>query len=635
MINFEKELNKQQQEVVFHGDGPCLVLSGPGSGKTRTLVYRTAYLLQKKIPPEQILLLTFTKKAASEMINRIHKLSYQKSQKIYGGTFHHIGNLFLKEYSKEIGYNKNYTIIDEEDSKNIIKIITKQEIARKFLKPQIIQKIISLSVNSQQSIDDIINVYFQQIEEEYIEDIKKIAKKYHTRKKNNNIMDYDDLLSNFLKILNIKNIQVKISQKFLYVLVDEYQDTNTIQEKIIKKISTHNNILAVGDESQSIYSFRAANINNIINFTKNYKNAKIFKIENNYRSTKEILDMANCLIENNTERLEKTLRSTLGSGITPSILSFWGPQEQARFIADYLEKSNKPSEAVVLFRAHFHAVELELELAKRKMPYVLQGGIKFFDQFHIKDAIAFLKIISNSTDESSWRRLLLRQEKVGEATAEKIITEILKEKTLENIIIKKEEFIKKFSSSIHNGLRLVFNSLEKAMNKDASDKIDIFFNDLYEEYLKFSFDNFQKRKNDILKLKELTLNYETEEEMLSNFSLSEEVEINKDSTKKVVLSTIHQAKGLEWESVFIINLNEGNFPHFKSLEEGMIEEERRLFYVAITRCKKNLFITYTKNDRRRGGPLSPSRFISEIEGNRKIRDEEIINNNNDDGWEFF
>ncbi len=636
MIDFKQELNEEQQKVVFQGDGPCLVLSGPGSGKTRTLVYRTAYLLEKKVPPEKILLLTFTKKAAKEMISRIQNMSYDKSKKIYGGTFHHIGNLFLREHATAIGFKKNYTIIDEEDSKNIIKIIIKEEVVKKFLKPQVVQKIISLSVNSIQNIETTVNTSFCQIEEYYIEEIKKIADKYKKRKKDNNLMDYDDLLFNFLKILNINHIHKNISSSFSYILIDEYQDTNAIQEKIIKKISSNcNNILAVGDESQSIYSFRAANINNIIHFNKNYKNTKTFKIESNYRSTKEILDVANNLIKNNEERLEKTLKSTLGEGVYPTITSFPNLSKQALFIADYIENSEDCSKTAVLFRAHFHAVELEIELTRRKIPYALQGGLKFFDQFHIKDIVAFLRINSNPMDESSWRRILLRQEKIGEVTTEKIIKELLQQKTLKNIILNKEKIINKLpSSTAQRGVSLILNILERAKNETASDKINIFFNDFYKEFLKLSFDNYQKRKNDIDKLKELAFDYDDEDEMLSNFLLSEDDNIEKSKRKKITLSTVHQAKGLEWENVFIINLNEGSFPHSKSLEEGMIEEERRLFYVAITRCKRNLYITYIKNIFGRNRFLLPSRFLNEIKGiPASFSDEEIIEDEGE--WETF
>lgn len=631
MINFEKELNQDQQKVVFEGDGPCLVLSGPGSGKTRTLVYRTAYLLQKKISPERILLLTFTKKAATEMIERIHSLSQANSKKIYGGTFHHISNLFLREHANEIGYSKGYTIIDEEDSKSIIRAIIKKEITSQFPKPQVVQKIISLSVNSQQNIDDVIHIYFEQIEDKYIDDIKKIAKKYKEKKKESNVMDYDDLLLNFLKILTNERVNKILSQKFLYILVDEYQDTNTIQEKIIKKLSSHNkNILAVGDDSQSIYSFRAANIKNILNFSKNYKNAKIFKIKNNYRSTTEIVEAANYLIKNNDERLEKNLKSVIGNGSQPSILPFHNPKKQASFIIDYI-RNNNHLEVAVLFRAHFHAVELELELARNNIPYQLRGGIKFFEQMHIKDVVAFLRVILNAADESSWRRLLLRQDKIGEVTSEKIISKILKYNTINEVLLNKDDFKNEFPESVYSKIELIFNMLETSLNCSPFDKIDIFYNNFYKEYLKLSFDNFQKRKNDILKLKELTLNYKTEEEMLSNFSLSEDFNINNSNKKKIILSTVHQAKGLEWDTVFIINLNEGSFPHLKSLEEGMIEEERRLFYVAITRCKSNLFITYIKSNFGRNQFLSPSRFINEI--TEEIVYEPLIE---DDGeWEKF
>jgi DNA helicase-2/ATP-dependent DNA helicase PcrA len=635
MIDFEKELNKEQLKVVLDGDGHCLVLSGPGSGKTRTLVYRAAYLLQKGVPASQILLLTFTKKAAKEMLNRIYKISGMNEKEICGGTFHHTGNLFLRTYAERLGYSSNFIILDEEDSRSIISGIIKEEKINNAPKAPVIQKIISLSVNSKKTIKKTIEEYFSYFEEEIADIILEIAEKYQKRKKDNNLMDYDDLLFNWNEILSIPDIQKNISERFLYILVDEYQDTNALQNEIIKKIGQlHKNILAVGDDAQSIYSFRAADIENILNFSKEYKSAKIFKLESNYRSTEEILDIANAVIKNNDKKLEKELKSLLGKGAIPEIIPFSNPREQAKHIADYIVLNGNISEIAILFRAHHHAVELEMELAKRKIPYILRGGIRFFEQFHTKDVMAFLRIMLNFHDEPSWKRLLLRQEGVGEVSARKIIEKIFLEGGIEDVLGKKEEI---YNANIPvmgiNGLKTILPIFESCKEKEISEKIDIFLNSFYNHYLDFSFENAKERKNDLKKLKEISMEYENLEEMISDFSLSEDFQKEEKLKDAVVLSTVHQAKGLEWETVFVISLKEGDFPHSKAIEEDMIEEERRLFYVAVTRCKKNLFLTYPLYNFREKYIAPPSRFLKEAQNLFYNEAEEIIEE--DGGWETF
>ncbi len=641
MIDFKKELNKDQLKVVYEGDGPSLVLSGPGSGKTRTIVYRAAYLLEKGIPSSRILLLTFTKKAASEMLSRIYKISAVPEKEISGGTFHHAGNLFLRKYAERIGYSRNFTIIDEDDSKSILKsvISERKDLKNEMPKPQIIQKIISLSTNSQKDMKTIMNDHFFYFEEDILMGIEEIGKSYQVRKKENNLMDYDDLLLNWNNILEIEDIRQDIASNFLYLLVDEYQDTNALQNKILKKLSSiHNNILAVGDDSQSIYSFRAADISNILNFSNNFKGARLFKLETNYRSVPDVLEVANAVIKNNTKKLEKVLKSIINKNIPPVVIPFSNSKEQANFIASYIEEREDVSEIAVLFRAHFHSVELEIELTKRRIPYILRGGIRFFEQHHIKDVVAFLRIFLNFNDEASWKRLLLKQEGIGEVNAQKIIKYIFKRKSLEEALKEKEAVADELSSvSAKNGLKSIFSLIEEAMDKDVPEKIDAFMKNFYSHYLDFSFDNAKERKNDIRKVKELSERYESLQEMLSEFSLSEDFSSEEVKKEAVVLSTIHQAKGLEWKTVFLISLKEGSFPHTKSIEDDLLEEERRLFYVGVTRCKENLFLTYPVYDFREKSMGSPSRFLSE--GGLIIqKDEEIIYNQespSEDGWESF
>jgi DNA helicase II / ATP-dependent DNA helicase PcrA len=637
MINFEKELNKEQQKVVYEGDGPCLVLSGPGSGKTRTLVYRTAYLLQNGVPPSRILLLTFTKKAAREMLSRIQSLFPFAEKEMEGGTFHHVGNIILKKYAEKLGYQKNFVILDEDDAKTVIKSILIEKQKLELPKASVIQKIISLSKNSKISIEKIIENYFPYFSEDIVSEIEEVDKTYQTRKKKHNLMDFDDLLLNWAKLLSIKEVGEEIANNFLYVMVDEYQDTNTIQDEIIKKISKkHKNILVVGDDAQSIYSFRAANIENIISFKEKYPQAKIFKLEANYRSVPEILDVANKVIENNEKKLDKKLYSTKEKGRNPVIVPLSNPIEQARYITNYLKNERDLSKTAVLFRAHFHSVELEMELVKNKIPYILRGGVRFFEQFHVKDVVAFLRIYINYFDETSWKRILLRQEGIGEINSKRVIKRIFEKESINELLLNKEDILSSFSSlKVKEGIEKIFELLEKGNSVNASEKINLFLKNFYNHYLDFSFDNAKERKGDLKRIVEISYKYEDLDEMISDFSLSEDFQKEEKSKNAVVLSTIHQAKGLEWETVFVISLREGGFPHSKSLEENMIEEERRLFYVAITRCKENLFLTYPLYDFRDKEVSIPSRFLKEA-GLIEIEnydDEEIVKDESQ--WETF
>ncbi len=632
MIDFEKELNKEQLSVVLNGDGYCLVLSGPGSGKTRTLTYRTAYLLEKNTPPERILLLTFTKKAAKEMVDRINMLSSEKGKHIYGGTFHHIANLFLRRHADIVGYQKNFTIIDEDDSKSIFKNIVKEK--KSQLSPGLLKNIASLSVNSQKGLYETVACFFSQLEEDFTAIEENVVREYHQQKKERNLMDYDDLLANFLTVVSHPEVGKKISENFLYLLVDEYQDTNLLQNEIIKKISAvHGNVLAVGDDAQSIYSFRAADINNIINFSDNYPGAKIFKIEKNYRSTEEILEAANLVIENNTGRLDKKLQSVIGKGKEPSVIPFSDLQRQAEFVANYIEKSDNRREVAVLFRAHHHAAELELALTRKKISYLVRGGIRFFEQAHIKDTLSFLRIFVNFKDTPSWKKTLSKYEKIGEVTAEKITKKITEHHSLEDLLSNREDLLKSIASQkAKEGLSSLLDIIEDCLHENVSQKINTFLENFYEDYLRLNFENFFKRKSDIEKLQELSATYDSTQQMLSDFALSEDFTATGNNDEKPVLSTIHQAKGLEWDTVFIIGLEEGAFPHARSLEEEMVEEERRLFYVAVTRCRKNLFLTHPLYNYKNRQRNAPSRFLKEIQSIGGF-DEEIIEDDRE--WRFF
>ena len=468
MVNFEKELNSEQLKVVKNGDGPCLVLAGAGSGKTRTITYRVAYLLEQGVKPENILLVTFTNKAAKEMIERVQKLAGTDGTSAtppepplgkrgttlpWSGTFHHIGYRILKKYATLLGYKNNFSVLDSEDSLDLIKLCLKDEgidrKERRFPSPAVLQDIISYARNSETTIEDVLDLkhpHFLSV----AETIVNIAEDYQKRKVAANVMDFDDLLVNW-QLLLLKNPQVKnkFAEQFQYILVDEYQDTNKIQASIIDLLaSKHQNLLVVGDDAQSIYSFRAADIQNILAFEKKYPQAKIFKLETNYRSTPEILSLANNIISNNLNQYEKNLQSIqpFGSPSTtlrvaqgkPELHAFADQSEEAEFIANRIEEllgeGIEADKIAVLFRAAYHSQALEMELVKRGIDYDYRGGVRFFERAHIKDVLAYLRIVNNIEDAVAWRRVLNMQIGIGPASAERVIEEIRKLGNLETIV---------------------------------------------------------------------------------------------------------------------------------------------------------------------------------------------------------
>ena len=428
-VNYQQELNPEQLEVVMSGDGPILVIAGAGSGKTRTITYRVARLIESGINPSRILLVTFTNKAAKEMLHRVELLISLNIRKLWGGTFHHIANRILRSQAHVLGCDNNFSILDQQDSKELLNACvadlgfkTKE---KRFPQGDILQDIISLSVNTQNKMDDIIverYPFFYELTDE----IKKVALHYQKRKKKSNLMDFDDLLLNWLTLLSDhSNMREYYSQKFQHILVDEYQDTNRIQSDIIDLLSQgHKNVMVVGDDSQSIYSFRGANFANIIEFPKRYPDVRIYKLETNYRSVPEILNLANTSIINNQYQFQKNLRAIRESGLQPVLVPFNDVMQQASFVAQRIlelrDEGRSLNEMAVLYRAHYHSMELQMELTRRGIPFEVRSGLRFFEQAHIKDITSYLKVIVNPSDELAWKRIAKLLPKIGNATAHKI-----------------------------------------------------------------------------------------------------------------------------------------------------------------------------------------------------------------------
>ena len=634
MIAYAKELNPEQYRVVTEEGGPLLVLAGAGSGKTRTLIYRVAHLLESGVRPESILLATFTNKASHSMLNRVESLLQSYTGKIMGGTFHSIAHRFLRSYAFRLGYNNSFSIVDSEDARQVIstamsdlKIDTK---LTKFPKNNILAEMISLTMNTQSTLEEVIfNRYpfFMHLSP----GIHQIASLYQQKKKDLNVMDFDDLLNNCRRLLHENpDILQTLSQRFHHVLVDEYQDTNIIQADIVDLLASgHRNLMVVGDDSQSIYAFRGANFSNIIDFPQRYPDCKIFKLETNYRSTPEILHLANLSINNNENQFPKELRAVRNKGMRPVIVSAQNVLKQADFVAQRiteLTRSGVPyNEIAVLYRAHYHSMEVQMEFVRRDIPFDIRSGIRFFEQAHIKDVTSYMRVLVNPRDELAWRRLLMMYPKVGKVTFEKIWRYLAKQDNpLEAILT--DEFLKAVPKSAQAGMQQCQKTLLSLLTLDVPDRIpgkiiEILLNEGdYRTYMQDTYSDASAREDDLIQLGNFAAKFERMDDFLNELALltnmSKEEEKEDQQEDKVILSTIHQAKGLEWSYVFLIWCADGMIPLQRALKEpGGEEEERRLFYVAVTRAKDQLYLSYPMLDYSRSSgtlTLSPSRFIREI-----------------------
>ena len=625
-INYREELNASQYEAASAVEGIYLIIAGAGTGKTRTLVYRVARLIESGYEPNSILLLTFTRKAANEMMRRASMLLDDRCSKIRGGTFHSFANITLRKYARAIGLDSNFTILDQGDSEDVINLIRSQDKfltkERRFPNKQTLGKVYSLSVNTTRRVEEI-------IQEDYphflplLDKILDIQKIYNDYKRKNNLLDYDDLLIYLKEFLFSGGLAAKaFTSEIKFIMVDEYQDTNHLQAEIVKGLAQYNrNVMVVGDDSQAIYSFRGADFKNIMEFPKLFPEAKIIKLEENYRSYQSILDFANRINHTALEKFEKNLYTRRGSGPLPNIVAATTENLQSKFIVekilDLREEGVSLRDIAVLFRSSFHSFDLELELSKANIPFQKFGGMKFVETAHIKDVMAFLRIVANPRDVISWYRVLLLHEGVGPKTAQKILDEL----ATARITIKAEpdqqpEFnYQKLAPLFY----LLYNLQKKKMN--PSEMLQSVY-EYYWDLFKANYDDWNKRKKDLEIFLNIVENYSSVDTLLSDLAIEpiidSVVDIGPEDKENefVTLSTIHSAKGLEWHTVFIIHAVEGYFPSSKSAENlQQIEEERRLMYVASTRAKNNLFITYPMNlyDREAGTTLSkPSRFISEI-----------------------
>ena len=604
-IDYAKELNPAQLDAVQSTEGPHLVIAGAGSGKTRVLVFRVAFLVEKGVRPDEILLLTFTRRAASEMLRRASLILDERCQSVAGGTFHSFANLTLRKYASVLGLSHSFSILDESDAEDTLNLIRTQlgfhKEQKRFPRKKALLEIISKSINKSEKIDDVIDEEFPHFLE-WSEEIKKIWQEYEKYKRQKSLLDYDDLLVYLKNLLSThEEVRQRLSRKYKYIMIDEYQDTNKLQAHIACLLaSEHKNIMVVGDDAQSIYSFRGANFKNIIDFPKIFKETKVITLEENYRSTQPILDLTNEVISLAKEKFEKNLFTRKKGDKIPIFVDASDENAQSKYVVDKIlelrEEGIELGEMAILFRSGWHSNDLEIELASRDIPFAKYGGQKFVEAAHIKDVISYLRICYNNFDEVSWYRALLLLPRIGPKTAEKIIAEVVKDKKGLEVAEehKKTEELKKLFSLLKK------IDIEK---HEPAEMIESFL-EYYQPLLKEKYDDFHKRLNDLDSLLRISSRYKSLESFLSDMALEPpersivEAGLKDKDDSRLTLSTIHSAKGLEWHTVFLIYVAEGHLPSYLSLEnEDDIEEERRLFYVAATRAKENLFLLKPHLDR--------------------------------------
>ena len=627
-ILYDKELNPAQLEAVNFNDGALLVIAGAGSGKTRTLTYRVARLVEDGISPSSILLLTFTRKASEEMLNRATELLDNRCGMVSGGTFHSFANSILRRYAKKIGYENGYSILDRADAENMISMIrneVKMDMQyRYFPKKRTLANMFSMAVNKSRSVEEIVLTDYPHFID-YLDAIITILNEYKRRKIRLSLFDYDDLLI-YLKVLleEYSDIRENISSFYRYIMVDEYQDTNSLQAKIVYLLSdVHKNIMVVGDDSQSIYGFRGANFKNIMEFPEKFPGTRIVRLEENYRSVQPILDLTNIIIHQAREKYTKLLFTRKTKGNNPLLVKASDENSQSRYVIRKIKQLNRKgiplNKIAVLFRAGFHSFDLELELSKVRIPFIKVGGFKFLESAHIKDVLAYFKIIANPYDSISWFRILLLLEKIGPSTA----------KSIYESIVNAESGFKGISSvKLSKSKSEPFSKLKELILKIDADSMTIeqmgeLILNYYTPILKYRYDDHPKRIKDLKQLLAIMERYSDINKFLTDMAL-EPPNISSGNTlftedlhdNRLVLSTVHSAKGLEWHTVFVIWALDGRFPSVHAInDEEALEEELRLMYVAATRAQENLFFLYPREvyDRVTGRILNkPSCFLDGI-----------------------
>ena len=649
-IDYAAELNPQQLAAVQAPPGPALVIAGAGSGKTRTLTYRVAYLLENGIAPHNILLLTFTNKAAKEMLDRVEALLPNRTAGLWSGTFHSVGNRILRRFPEAAGLRRGYSILDRHDQSELLDSIigglgidaSSAPKEKRFPKGDVVADILSYALNTRNSVENVLlekHPHFL----DHLEQLESVRREYRSRKIAANAVDFDDLLTQPLQILEENEEIARLYRaQFQFILVDEYQDTNRLQADFIDVLARdHKNVMVVGDDAQSIYSWRGANFKNILLFPQRYPNAQIHKIETNYRSVPEVLELANWAIAANTEQFEKNLRPAReGSGVKPRLVVLNNNNDQALFVAQRIRELNEDGipfkDMAVLYRAHYHSMELQMELTRHGCPFSITSGLRFFEQAHVKDVAAFMKFVVNPRDEVAFKRMIRLLDGVGEKAAETLWASVAKgipaspppgpDGVPVPAIVSFSELM--IPLKVPKKARGQWDQLAYTLDEiapggvpcAAGEMLTSIIEAMYDDYLEAKFANYDSRREDLYTLAEFAGQYREPSEFLDQLALLSNADAehapSDEEPDAVTLSSIHQAKGLEWPVVFVIWLTEGAFPSIRSLDSPeAVEEERRLFYVAVTRAENELYLTYPilRQHAKTGEMVQrTSRFISEI-----------------------
>ena len=632
--DLRKSLNDEQWAAVTAPFCPVLIIAGAGTGKTHTLTHRLAYMLRKGIPAGRVVLCTFTNRAAREMLQRVRTICGSLADAVLGGTFHHVANYILRRYAAFVSYPANYTILDSDDAATMINHCRADSPIVKSLKrfpsKSVLQDIYSNAANRILSIEQVVLQKYPDFVE-FLEEIEQIHQRYQRRKREAAAMDYDDLLTNFLRLLRDEKVGGEIKARFEAVLVDEYQDTNALQAAIVEELARpHGNITVVGDDAQSIYSFRGAEFRNIITFPERWENCRVYRLVRNYRSTPEVLALTNASIAHNVRQFPKELVATRPAGPLPAVVVCDDVQQQAEFVAHQVlelrEQGIPLNDIAVLYRSHWNAMELQVELARRGIPFEVRSGLRFWERAHIKDVIAFLRLVENPRDEMAWTRALKLFSGVGEKTAQKIFAWARES----------EEPLKRLKSGLsrqpqraRNGLKEFLRVAEAVSAARTTGPGEMMRQALaagLEKVFESRHPDWKQRVEDIKRLADYADTFKDAGEFLSHIAIATNLTAETalaagfGEEEVLVLSTVHRAKGLEWRAVFVIWCAEGAMPPRTAQFDDEIEEERRVFYVACTRAKEQLFLTLPRMryaSRRWGVQdeatlLEVSRFIREL-----------------------
>ena len=604
-IPYEQVLNEQQLRAVMHTNGPALVLAGAGTGKTRTLTYRVARLVEDGVDPTSILLLTFTRKAAAEMLRRASALLDGRCERVSGGTFHAFAWTTLRRFGVP-GRQETappVQILDQSDAEDVMSLVrSRSDITRKrkrFPNKSTLHDMYSKAVNMSKPLVEVVTDQYPQFIDD-AEVIGKIIRGYNSYKHDNGLFDYDDLLLYLLAATRDERIGPVLRSQFRYVMVDEYQDTNNLQHQIITGlVGQSGNIMVVGDDAQSIYSFRGSNVRNIHMVPETFSPCEIIRLEQNYRSTQQILDVCNAIIEGAPGMFDKHLQSTSPPGEAPMLVSAVNERQQSQFVVQQileLRDTGVPlSEIAVLVRSGFLSFDMEIELQKANIPFRKFGGLRFAEAAHVKDVIARLRLTENPRDIISWHRVLVQLEGIGQKTAETVIEALLAE--TDPLANPERSFgVGPKAASVVAGL---VSMLARARTVTSAQQRCSMIADAYHGVLQAVFDDAPKRWKDIETIVAIASRYGAVSEFLADIALEpptdtlDDIDPDDAENEFITLSTIHSAKGLEWNSVFILWVNEGRIPSARSADsEESLEEERRLLYVAATRAKRRLCMVY-------------------------------------------